>query len=60
MLLYCHLTAFCAVHSDFKRQPNDHLTTYNVCEVMFALVYYVVGQLQTALSNAALIHLTTS
>ena len=59
MLLNCHLVAFCTVHLDFKKQPNDNLLTF-VYEAIFALVYYTVASyswLQTALTNVASIHL---
>ena len=40
--LNCHLAAFCTVHAEFKKRPNDNLTTY-ICEAIITLVYYIAS-----------------
>ena len=42
MVLNCHLAAFCTVHLDFKKWPNDNLIPF-VCEAIFRLVIIAIA-----------------
>ena len=46
MVLNCHLAAFCAVHLDFKKWPNDNLILF-VCEAVFSLVIIAIRSYET-------------